>query len=475
MAITRLGHIKEGLPGKMHQGIKNCINYIFNPLKTEGFKWIGANNVILYGQNRTEDAYEQFMATKNMYNKADGRQAYHYKLSFSDDDVVSPELALEITQEFCEKYLGEYEAVYSVHTNTDHIHSHIVFNSVNAMSGFKYHYKNGDWRKYIQPIVNDICLRYHLSYIELATSKEEALSNKKEKKRMYRTYGQWLNSLDKEDREKKTHKPYYSYSMIRKDIDEVCSLATDFNEFKLLMKNRSYDVISNDKSKHISIMAPGRTKAVRTYQLTPDKNTYTTENIFKMINGTYKPLDKKMVYEKLYEDFKVFLSTDRIDIITKKRKSNLEFSKQEEAVRMVVSKKFNSLDDVKNYLTYINQADKELNIIKKNAKVHIENYDVYCDEMDRLITLVPKIKEYYINGSNYDAYIEGKDIYEKMKIKGVSPLLLYRQKNNAQELIYNIDSFKKKLYVDKILCNRIISSDTVGFVKTHTKGKKTDV
>ena len=131
MAVTRLGHIKENKNGKNpNQGIRYCINYIINPHKTENYKYIGSNNVILtsHSQKIVEEGYRQFMATKEVFDKPLGRQAYHYKLSFAEEDDISPELAMQITQEFCEIYLANYESIYSVHTNTKHIHSHICFN-----------------------------------------------------------------------------------------------------------------------------------------------------------------------------------------------------------------------------------------------------------------------------------------------------------------------------------------------------------
>jgi len=48
----------------------------------------------------------------------------------------------EITRRFAEEFLGgEYEGVFSVHTDKDHLHRHLVFNSVNMVTGRKYAYK----------------------------------------------------------------------------------------------------------------------------------------------------------------------------------------------------------------------------------------------------------------------------------------------------------------------------------------------
>ena len=65
--------------------------------------------------------------------------------------------------DFCEEYLGEdYDYVFSIHTDQKHMHGHIVFNSVNRMSGYKYRYEKKDWEKYIQPLTDRICEKYGL-------------------------------------------------------------------------------------------------------------------------------------------------------------------------------------------------------------------------------------------------------------------------------------------------------------------------
>ena len=65
---------------------------------------------------------------------------------------------MKIIGKFVEEYLGkEFEAVYALHDDTDHIHGHIAFNSVRCIGeGKKYDYRNGDWDKIIQPLVNKI-------------------------------------------------------------------------------------------------------------------------------------------------------------------------------------------------------------------------------------------------------------------------------------------------------------------------------
>ena len=73
--------------------------------------------------------------TKKLFGKENGGQGYHFKLSFAENDTVTPELALRLTEEFCEKCFTDYECLYAVHDNTKHLHSHIVINSIDIVQG----------------------------------------------------------------------------------------------------------------------------------------------------------------------------------------------------------------------------------------------------------------------------------------------------------------------------------------------------
>ena len=79
--------------------------------------------------------------------KMDGVQYYHLIQSFKPGEAT-PELALEIAKEFAEEHLPGFEAVIAVHVDKEHIHAHTIFNSVNAVTGKKYH--SNDQSYYIQ-------------------------------------------------------------------------------------------------------------------------------------------------------------------------------------------------------------------------------------------------------------------------------------------------------------------------------------
>ena len=76
------------------------------------------------------------------------RIPYHHQL---ETGRITEEKAYQIIQEFCQEYLGEnYDYVFRNHTNQNICHGHIVFNSVNRVTGYKYRYERGDWEKFIR-------------------------------------------------------------------------------------------------------------------------------------------------------------------------------------------------------------------------------------------------------------------------------------------------------------------------------------
>ena len=77
-----------------------------------------------------------------------------------------PQTMYQLTQEFIEEYLGDrYKALFAVHVDKGHLHSHIIFNSVSMIDGYKYQYTKGDWKNIIQPITKRPCEKYGWSVI----------------------------------------------------------------------------------------------------------------------------------------------------------------------------------------------------------------------------------------------------------------------------------------------------------------------
>ena len=234
MAITKLMHMKESSLKSASIHLKNCIKYIENEDKTEHGMYIAANNCHL------ETAFEEMIETKKYYGKEDKRQGYHFVISFKPGET-DESTAFDIAHKFVREYLKDYEAVYSVHNDQKHIHAHIVFNSVNCMTGLKYHYNDGDWERDIQPIVDRLCIEHGLSPLEYHIDEYVGKDGQIHEKRRYSQNVSWN-------------------AVMQRDIDECIEKSKDFKDFLKHLKEDFNYTINVENRKDTTIKAPGMKK-----------------------------------------------------------------------------------------------------------------------------------------------------------------------------------------------------------------------
>ena len=233
MAISKILNMKD-CGGHFHgKHLKRSLDYVMNPEKTQDGRLVGAINC------QVDSAFEQMKATKRMFGKVDKRQGYHIILSFKEDEV-NPDMAFEITRRFVEEYLGKsYEAVYVVHDNTAHVHSHIVFNSVSFVDGKKYRYEKGDWAKYIQPITNKLCQEYGLSIIDVDDGSKE---------KEHESYKDWSEYREGS---------FVWADMIKRDLDSCILQAGNYEQFLELLSDKGYEV---KQGKYLAVKPQGMTR-----------------------------------------------------------------------------------------------------------------------------------------------------------------------------------------------------------------------
>jgi hypothetical protein len=233
VAISKILHMKDSGNSFHARHLKRALDYVMNPEKTQGGRLVGAINC------QADMAFEQMMDTKKKFGKTDKRQGYHIILSFKEDEV-EPDRAFEITQKFVAEYLGDaYEAVFVVHDNTDHVHSHIVFNSVSFVDGKKYRYEKGDWAKYIQPITNKLCQEYGLSIIDVEDGSKE---------KQHENYKDWSEYREGS---------FVWADMIKRDLDACILQANDFSGFLELLSEKGYEV---KQGKYLAVRPQGMTR-----------------------------------------------------------------------------------------------------------------------------------------------------------------------------------------------------------------------
>ena len=233
MAISKILHMKDSGNSFHARHLKRALDYVMNPEKTQRGRLVGAVNC------QADMAFEQMMDTKKQFGKTDKRQGYHIILSFKEDEV-EPDRAFKITQKFVAEYLGDaYEAVFVVHDNTDHVHSHIVFNSVSFVDGKKYRYEKGDWAKYIQPITNKLCQEYGLSIIDVEDGSKE---------KQHENYKDWSEYREGS---------FVWADMIKRDLDACILQANDFSGFLELLSEKGYEV---KQGKYLAVRPQGMTR-----------------------------------------------------------------------------------------------------------------------------------------------------------------------------------------------------------------------
>ena len=158
MAITKILNIMESEGRNPASHLKNALEYIQNPDKTEECVLVGSINCL------PDTAFEQMEETKNIFHKTGKRQGYHVIISFSPEEKVTSEQAMYVLEHFAKDVLGDdYEAVYAVHTDREHMHGHLIWNSVSMTTGKKYNSPKGNWKNHLQPITNKYCDELGLS------------------------------------------------------------------------------------------------------------------------------------------------------------------------------------------------------------------------------------------------------------------------------------------------------------------------
>ncbi len=112
--------------------MKRVIDYVLQDKKTvyNGIKLVGGQNCV------PDTAYQEFMATKYQYNKANGVFFKQYVQSFKPDIDLTPSQVHQIGLEMAKAFDG-YEVVVATHIDRDHWHNHFVVNSVSCETGLK--------------------------------------------------------------------------------------------------------------------------------------------------------------------------------------------------------------------------------------------------------------------------------------------------------------------------------------------------
>ena len=149
---------------KSHGAMRNVLEYVLRDEKVkEGYVFIEGpydGDSINY-----DEVYQTWIREKQIWDKDSGRMYAHNIISFHKDEKITPEEVLEIGKAYAEKFFPEHQYVISVHQDKDHLHCHIVVNSVSYIDGRKLHQTKKDLEKQ-KEFTNDLCRERGLSIAE---------------------------------------------------------------------------------------------------------------------------------------------------------------------------------------------------------------------------------------------------------------------------------------------------------------------
>ncbi len=167
--------------------------------------------------------------------KNSGRMYYHLVQSFPKGGNTSPELAHRIAVELVEKAFGKYECVVATHIDREHIHSHIVFNSVRFEDGRKYH-SNGNTVQELMDLSDEVCMRYGVAVLDKQPQKKKDVLSDREYRSAVRGES-WKFQL-------------------MNAVTEVMKQAKSRKQFVFMMKQLGYSVRWEDSRKYITYTCP---------------------------------------------------------------------------------------------------------------------------------------------------------------------------------------------------------------------------
>ncbi len=109
-----------------------------------------------------DGVYQSFLEEKRIWGKDSGRMYVHNIISWHEDEAITPEQALEFGKEFAEQWFDGFQSLVGVHIDRNHVHCHIITNSVSFMDGHKLHNTKKDLQR-MKDFTNQMCVDRGLS------------------------------------------------------------------------------------------------------------------------------------------------------------------------------------------------------------------------------------------------------------------------------------------------------------------------
>ena len=196
---------------------------------------------LVTGWNCTaQSALSEMLLTKERFRKTDGRQYYHFVQSFAETDDLTPQEARAIALELAQREFPNFEVLVATHMDTDHLHSHLIVNSVSFQGGRKLHQSAADLQAH-RLVSDEICAAHGL---DILPPPQKQVKQKRMGTREYRSAAKGES---------------WKFRLMN-TIDKCMRYAATKNEFLSLMESEGYQVRWTESRKNITYTTPAGMK-----------------------------------------------------------------------------------------------------------------------------------------------------------------------------------------------------------------------
>lgn len=395
MAITKVYAVRN----KLHRAVsyaaneektslERLIGYAVNPDKTEQSLFESVVNC-----TTVETAFDEMTATKRKYGKEDKVLAYHYIQAFKPGEVT-PELAHSIGVQFAKECFGDrFEVVIGTHLDRQHLHNHIVINSVSFVDGGKFRSTPQSYYNVIRKISDRLCRENELSVID--NPKHKGMH-----------YAEW-KALNE-------GKPTIR-GQVREELDEIIKSSYTMQIFWKELKERGYVIHRKGENiKYTSIIPPFGKRPIRLDKLgaeytevaiqeriTAERNGIRTmppsqrRRIYRY-NGNLKTVPRKKLkgfqalyfhYLYLFKKIRKKQTPQRVSFFM--RDEIIRFERYQKQFKFLYSHNIETAEQLQAYQSEQEQHIENLTKTRQN----LYNERNYTDEQEKISQQISKIND----------------------------------------------------------------------------------
>lgn len=316
-------------------------------------------------KNYDKDFQEQFNCRNT--KRKDCRTFYHIKQSFDATDKVDKDIAFEIAKEISFHYLDKgYQVVCATHTDTDHLHNHIIFSSVDC-TGNMFKDTKADLKE-LTDLHDKIMQRYgfktqeDLKKEKIISRKENLEENKLKGRGVFTNKELITYAIDKVAENKDVKNIYDFVKELNKNYKIHCYFRGSFINFEL------------DEKKYRGVNLG---------------NAYSLSSIKRKVSGKY---NEKDIIENLVKDLQKTVN-NKEEFIRELKENGVTFEETKGDIVFRLNGKETSL---KNFSMYNKEqflreislnkikSDLKLDIYKIKENNKIDSLEKWIDEIKKL-------------------------------------------------------------------------------------------